>query len=518
VAVAIHSRLPLRGLMRDKIMLRDRARACSPETLTEAGLDPLDWEEARTVAHRMVDDAIASLRGIADEPVWRDPEEHRPFYETPLPRGPMALGDVYAEVSEKLMPYPMGNIHPRFFAWFMGSGSFTGAMAEFLAAVNGSNLGGGKHAAAMMDGQVLDWLKEAVGYPRQASGALVSGGSMANLLALAVARTAAAPLDIREEGVAALPRPLRYYASDQVHSCHRKAMECLGLGNKALRRIPTGPDLRIDLAALRDAIAQDRAAGFQPACIIGTAGTVNTGEVDDLAGLADIAAREGLWFHVDGCIGALLAIAPAHAHLVAGLERADSLALDPHKWLQVPFEAGCVLVRDAGAHRRAFAVTPEYLKGAPRGLASGDWLHELGLQTSRGFRALKLWMMLKEHGIEAFGRLIEQSIGQARMLASLVDECPALERIDPVSLNIVCFRYAPAGWTEEGVAALNREILMRLQEQGEATVSDTTIGGRHWLRAAIVNHRTRRADLERLVAGVARTGRTILQERAGWAS
>jgi glutamate/tyrosine decarboxylase-like PLP-dependent enzyme len=486
------------------------AMARPTETRPEIGLDPPDWSEARAVAHVMVDDAVSALAGIADEPAWRDPEQQRAFYDAPLPRHPTPLGEVYREVSEHLMPYPMGNIHPRFFAWFMGSGSFTGAMGEFLAAINGSNLGGGKHAAAMMEGQVLNWLKEAIGFPRGASGALVSGGSMANLMGLAVARTAMSPVDVREEGVAALPKPLRYYASDQVHSCHRKAVEALGLGNRALRRIPTGPDLRIDLRALREAIAQDRRQGLQPACIIGTAGTVNTGEVDDLTALADIAEEEGLWFHVDGCIGALLAIAPAHAHLVAGMDRATSLALDPHKWLQVPFEAGCVLVRDAHAHRRAFAVTPEYLKGAPRGLASGDWLHDLGLQTSRGFRALKLWMMLREQGIETFGRLIEQSIDQARILGALIDGCPELERMERIPLNIVCFRYARPGMAEDEVASLNREILMRLQEQGVATVSDTTVAGRHWLRAAIVNHRTRRADLERLVAGVVETGQAIL--------
>ena len=294
-----------------------------------------------------------------------------------------------------------------------------------------------------MDQQVVGWCKEMIGFPASASGTLVSGGSMANIIGLAVARNAKAGVDIREHGLAAMDKPLRFYGSDQAHSCHRKAMEALGLGNRALRRIPTDAESRIDLVALRRAIAQDRAAGFRPACVIGTAGTVNTGAIDDLQGLATLAAEEDLWFHVDGCIGALIAIAPDNAHRVAGIERADSVALDPHKWLHAPFEAGCVLIRNAAAHRGTFAVTPEYLESTSRGLASGEWLHDYGLQTTRGFRALKLWMALKEHGIEKFGRLIDQNIAQAHYLTSLIEAEPLLELAVPTNINIVCYRYRP---------------------------------------------------------------------------
>ena len=254
---------------------------------------------------------------------------------------------------------------------------------------------------------------------------------MANTIALIVARNVKAGIDVREHGVAAIEKPLRFYASDQIHNCHRKAIEAMGLGNRALQRIPTDDDLRIDLDALRAAIARDRDAGFQPACVIGNAGTVNTGAIDDLQALADLAVQENLWFHIDGCIGALLAIAPDNAHRVRGLERADSVALDPHKWLHAPFEVGCVLVRDAAAHRASFAVAQEYLEKAPRGLASGEWLYEYGLQTSRGFRALKVWMALKEHGVEKFGRLIDQNIAQARYLDGLIDSEPLLESVAP---------------------------------------------------------------------------------------
>jgi glutamate/tyrosine decarboxylase-like PLP-dependent enzyme len=402
------------------------------------------------------------------------------------------------------MAYPMGNVHPRFWAWYMGAGNFTGALGELLAAVQGSNLGGGNHAAALMDLQVVDWCKEMVGLPKSASGTLVSGGSMSNLIGLAVARNAKAGLDVRALGVRAIPRPLRFYASDQVHSCHRKSVEALGLGDQALRRIATDAELRLDIEALRRAIAEDRAAGLTPACLIATAGTVNTGAIDDLEKLADLAAAEGLWFHVDGCIGALLAIAPMNAWRVRGLSRADSIALDPHKWLHAPFEAGCALVRDPAAHRGTFAVTPEYLEQTPRGLASANWLHDFGLQTSRAFRALKIWMALKEHGIEKFGRLIDQNVAQAHALTARIANEPRLEVVAPATINIVCFRHRAAG--PEATRALNTEIMLRLQETGLATVSDTTVKGEHCLRVAITNHRTRWEDLELLVRETLRIG------------
>lgn len=479
-------------------------------TPAEETLDPADWTDVEDLSHRIMDDAIAYLRGVRDRPVWREmPPEVRAFFEAPLPRAPMPLSAVYREVAEKLMPYPMGNVHPRFWSWYMGSSNFAGALGEFLAAVQGSNLGGGNHAAALMDGQVVDWCKEMVGFPASAGGTLVSGGSMANMIGLAVARNAKAGIDVREYGVAAIRKPLRFYASDQIHSCHRKAMEALGLGNRALRRIPTDSELRMDIGALRAAITDDRAAGFQPACVIGTAGTVNTGAIDDLEALASVAAEENLWFHVDGCIGALLAIAPENAYRVAGVERADSLALDPHKWLHAPFEAGCALIRDASAHHKTFAVKPEFLETAPRGLASGPWLHEYNLQTSRGFRALKIWMALKEHGIEKFGRLVDQNIAQARYLNGLIEAEPRLELVAPTSINIVCYRYRPEGIGGEALKALNTEIMVRLQEEGTAAVSDTTVRGEHCLRVAINNHRTKRADLDILVAETIRLGASL---------
>ena len=476
----------------------------------EETLDPGDWSAARAVAHRAVDDAIAHLSGVRERPAWQEPPTPvRNYFTQPLPRSPAALAQVYGELVEYLRPYPMGNIHPRFWAWFMGAGNFTGALGDFLAAVDGSNLGGGNTAPALLDRQVVGWLRDMVGLPASASGTLTSGGSAANLVALTVARNAKAGVDVRAEGVGSLPRPLRFYASDQVHSCHQKALEILGLGHRALHLVATDADFRIDIAALAAAIAEDRARGFEPAAVIASAGTVNTGAVDDLHAVGDLCRREGLWFHVDGCIGALLRIAPAHRHLVVGIEAADSVALDPHKWLHAPFEAGCALVRDARLHYGTFALHPEYLEKHPRGVAGAEYLFDYGIELSRGFKALKVWMALKEHGVEKFGRLIDQNIAQAQYLVGRIEAEPRLELLAPAPINIVCFRHRLSGAAEPALKAFNTEIMLRLQEAGTATLNDTTLHGRHGLRVAITNHRTSRNDLDLLIGEVLRVGATL---------
>ncbi len=478
-------------------------------------LDPADWGPLRALAKRIVDDAADYTRDVRDRPVWQEmPLEVRAHFRSPAPQAGQSLEEVYDELVLNMLPYPMGNIHPRFWMWYMGSSNFTGALGDFLAAILGSNLGGGDHAAAEIDKQVVGWLKEMMGYPEEASGTLVSGGSMANLIGLTVARNRMSGIDLRELGVAALKAPMRFYGSDQIQSCHQKAVEAMGLGNRALHRVPSDEKCRLDIRALRGAIAQDRADGIMPACVIATAGTVNTGAIDHLEAIADLCAEEGLWLHVDGCIGALLAIAPESHILVRGIARADSIALDPHKWLHAPFEVGCALVRDARAHHDTFAVTPEYLENAPRGIASGAWLHDYGLQTSRGFRALKVWMALKEHGVVKFGRLIEQDLAHARYLTVRIVRTPGLELCFPTSINIVCFRYNPGGLSEAMLKRLNAEIMVRMQESGIAAVSDTTVQGRHCLRAAINNHRTTREDLDVLVEAVVREGSRLSPEAA----
>jgi aromatic-L-amino-acid/L-tryptophan decarboxylase len=417
----------------------------------------------------------------------------------------------YQDFLTHVLPYPMGNIHPRFWGWVIGGGSPLGMLAELLAAGMNPNAGGAEHAAIYVEEQVLSWCKEMLGYPATASGLLVSGGSMANLIGLTVARNSQAGFDMRRLGVGAAPKPLVLYASVETHSSVRKAVEVLGLGSDALRLIPVQADYTLDLAALEQAIREDRSTGQQPFCVVGNAGTVNTGAIDDLSALAALCEREQLWFHVDGAFGALAALAPALRPHLAGMERADSLAFDLHKWMHAQYEAGCILVRNAEAHRRTFALTPEYLAHhGERGITGGSlWFHEYGVQLSRGFRALKVWFALKAYGVEHHGRLIQQNVDQAHYLAHLVDAEPSLERAAPVALQIVCFRYRVATLPGELQDRINEEIILRLQEEGVAVVTSTILGGRLVLRCSITNHRTLLEDLELLVRSVVRMGQTV---------
>ena len=479
-------------------------------TCTSETLDPVDWEHARQLAHRMVDDAIDNLRDIRDRPVWQAmPDPVRATFATPVPHDPQPLDQICAEVKANIRPYRMGNVHPRFWMWYMGSSNLTGALADFLAAMDGSNLGAGNTAASLVDRQTTDWIREMMGFPATASGTLVNGGSMANIVGLMAARNHMAGVDLRQTGVASMPQPLRFYASDQVHACHDKAMNLLGLGRQSLTRVPSDAAFRLDPAKLLAAIQADRAQGLRPACVIATAGTTNTGSIDPLPEIADLCAQEGLWLHVDGCVGALVAIAPQNRHLVAGIDRADSLALDLHKGLHAPFDVGCALLRDRRQHRQTFAEDAEYLQKTARGIASAELLSDYNLDTSRGFRALKVWMMLKEHGVAKFGRLIDQGITQARYLDSVFAADPQIERMAPTVVDILCFRFNPGGLTEDALRALNIEIMVQMQETGIAAVSDTTIHGRHSLRVAICNHRTTLADLDALRAEVLRIGNIL---------
>jgi aromatic-L-amino-acid/L-tryptophan decarboxylase len=478
---------------------------------TEETLDPSDWDSTRQIAHRIVDEAVDHLAQLRDRPIWQPvPDDVDGHLQSGLPQDPMPLDEVYGAYRQNVRAYPMGNIHPRFWGWYMGASNFAGALGDFLAAVEGTNLGGGDTGAARVEQQVVDWLKDIAGFPPGASGTLTSGGSMANLVAHTVIRNLAAGYDVRKDGIGALEKPLRFYASDQVHSCHQKALEVLGLGARALVEVPTDDHQRIRLDALEAAIAEDRANGMQPACVIGTAGTTKTGAVDNLAGIADLCEREGLWFHVDGCIGGVLRLSAEHAALVSGIERAGSVAIDPHKWLHAPFEAGAVLIKDPVAHFETFEMHGPYLQLQKRGLIAGKFLADYGLELTRGFRALKIWMAFKEHGAAKFGRLIAQDIGHARYLAAQVEAHPKLELVAPVDLNIVCFRHVATD--ESSAAALNTEIMLRLQERGLAVVSDTTVQGRHGLRCAFNNHRTRQSDIDSFLADLLNIAEEIAAE------
>jgi aromatic-L-amino-acid decarboxylase len=489
-----------------------------PAPRAEETLDPADWTATRTLGRRMLEDALDSIAGVRDRPVWTPiPASVRDFLAREAaapPAAPTAPEALYETFRESIFPHPMGNTHPRFWGWVIGSGSATGALAEFMAAAMNPNVGGGQQVPHELEFVVLAWMKSLMGFPADASGLLVSGGSMANLVGLTVARNAKAEIDVVAHGLTGAPRPMRLYASEQVHNSVTKGLALLGLGHDALRLVPVDDAFRMDVAALRQMVAADRAAGLHPFCVIGTAGTVNTGAIDDLTAIADFCAAENLWFHCDGAFGAVPMISPALRGRVRGIERADSLAFDLHKWMHVPYEAGVALVRHAEAHHAAFRVHASYLTHATGGLGDADvWLSEYGVQLSRSFRALKVWWLLKEHGVDKYARLTEQNCAQAEYLAARVDAEPELERLAPVELQIVCYRYrGPAGTSLEDAALdrLNEALLVGLQEDGVAVPSSTELRGRYALRVCITNHRTRREDLDLLVAETLARGRALL--------
>jgi glutamate/tyrosine decarboxylase-like PLP-dependent enzyme len=400
-----------------------------------------------------------------------------------------------------VVPYATGNTHPRFLGWVHGGGTLTGMLAEMLAGGLNANVGGRDHAPVEVERQIVRWMRELFGFPEAATGILVTGTSMANFLAVLVAKTKRLGRATRERGLVGETTKLVAYASAVTHGCVQRAMELSGLGSAALRKVAIDSAHRIDRDALREAVAIDRAAGLTPFLVVGNAGTVDIGAIDDLRALAAFAKQEDLWFHVDGAFGSLAVFSKELAPKVAGIELADSIACDFHKWAQVPYDAGFLLVRDGEAHRAAFASEPAYLARETRGLAAGSpWFTDFGADLSRGFRALKVWFTLRTFGISRIGETIAETCRLARHLEARVAREPRLELLAPVPLNIVCFRVRHDDPAEAD--RLNREIVIDLQESGIAVPSTTRIDGKLAIRVAIVNHRSREQDLDMVVDAV----------------
>ncbi len=470
------------------------------DNAADTTLDPQDWPAFRAQAHRMLDDMCDYLRDIRARPVWQPaPAEVRQGFQSGMPEQGRALDDVHAQFMRDILPYTIGNPHPGFFGWVHGAGTPAGMLAEMLAAAINANVGGRDHIPVEVERQVVRWMAAMFDFPAGASGLFVTGSSMANMLALLVARHARLGADVRRDGVRH-DHGLVAYAADSVHGCIAQAMELTGLGSGSLRLIPVDAQFRMDLAALEQAIMQDRADGLTPFFVVATAGTVDVGAVDDLAGVASIAQRQQLWFHVDGAYGALGMLAPSLRPLLEGIGQADSIACDFHKWGQVPYDAGFLLVRDGDAHLATFTSADAYLRRDERGMSAGSpWPCDLGPDLSRGFRALKVWFTLQVHGSEQLGRSIAATCALAQYLAQRIAALPELELLAPVALNIVCFRHRDhAGTVDE----LNAAVVADVQLSGIAAPSLTTVAGKLAIRVAIVNHRTVRADIDRLLAAV----------------
>lgn len=474
-----------------------------PFSISGGNLDPVDWPSARAQGHRMLDDILDYIENIRDRPVWQPiPDNVRARFHEAVPTGPADLAAVHDEFMRNILPYATGNAHPGFMGWVHGGGNVPGILAEMLAAGLNANLGGRDHMPIEVERQIVHWLCQVFEFPDSTSGLFVTGTSMANLLGVLIARTRALGVEVRRKGVGSADQRLVAYASAAAHGCIAQAMDLSGLGIEALHVIPSNGFGQIDIDALNLAIVQDRIAGLTPFLVVGNAGTVDTGAIDALAVLASIARREKIWFHVDGAIGALAIMAPDIAPRLAGIQEADSIALDFHKWGQVPYDAGFILVRDGTLHRDTFASPAAYLRRETRGLAAGaSWPCDFGPDLSRGFRALKTWFTLKVYGTDALGAMISRTCELARYLEIKIATSCELELLAPVSLNIVCFRHRG-----DDIDRLNAKIVADLHESGIAAPSTTIIGGRLAIRAAIVNHRTEPRDIDAMLNAVLKFG------------
>jgi len=475
-------------------------------------------ERFRQIGHQLVDQIAALLESIPERPVTRDesPSAVRDALglNGPLPQDgedPAVLVDGLART---IADHSLFNGHPRFFGYITSSPAPIGMLGDLLASALNPNVGGWLlgPAASEIEGQTVRWIAELIGYPNDCGGLLVSGGNMANFVCFLAARAAGAHWDVRADGVNDGSRPaLRCYASAETHTWIQKAADLTGIGTAGIRWIPTDDRLRMNVAVLAERLAADKAAGDLPFIVVGTAGSVSTGAVDPLVEIGSLCRDQGVWFHVDGAYGGFAAGVPGESVDLQALATADSVAVDPHKWLYAPLEAGCALVGDAEALRRAFSYHPAYYHFEEKATNYVDF----GPQNSRGFRALKVWLALRQAGASGYRRMIGEDIALSRAMADAVAAHPELELVTQ-DLSITTFRYVPADLRANGsqaardyVDSLNRALLDALQHGGEVFVSNAVISGRYVLRACIVNFHTALDDVQAVPDIVVRTGQGI---------
>jgi len=479
----------------------------------------MDAATFRTLGHGLVEQLAELLESVPHRPVTRDesPSAIRDALDLngELPEHGTDPGPLLEKTARLLFDHSLFNAHPRFFGYITASPAPIGILGDFLAGALNPNVGAWtlSPAATEIESQTVRWIAQLIGYPVDCGGLMVSGGNMANLVCFWAARAARANWDVRQLGIAnGSARRLRVYGSAETHTWIQKAADLAGLGTSSIRWIPTGADLRMDVDALRRAMDADAAAGDLPFIVVGTAGSVSTGAVDELPAIAAACRERGAWFHVDGAYGGFAAASPDAPPDLTALREADSVAVDPHKWLYAPLEAGCALVRDAEQLRAAFSYHPPYYHFEERATNYVDY----GPQNSRGFRALKVWLALRHVGAAGYRRMISEDMRLSRALAEAVCRSPELEFMTQ-SLSITTFRYVPADLrtrtgdaeVEQHLDALNRALLDRLQRGGEVFVSNAVIGGRYALRACIVNFHTSLEDVEAVPAIVVRAGRAV---------
>lgn len=467
--------------------------------MADQGIRTQDWGAFRAEAQRMLEAALDQMQQAAERPWQPVPEDIDARYAvTAEARGPQQTVD---RIIADVLPYHGGNTHPRFWGWVQGSGLASDLIASVAAAAVNANMGGRDHGANYMERAVVDWTRAKMGMPEGASGLLVTGTSQATVIAFQAARLRALP-DLRKRGQGDVR--LTAYAGEGVHNATLKAVELLGIGSDNLRKVPLA-DGRMDCAALARMVGEDKAAGALPFLVVGTAGSVDLGLFDDLNALADAAAELGLWLHVDGAFGAWTRIAAEpYRSLSDGIGRADSIALDFHKWMYVGYDCGMALIRNEDEHRAAFAARPSYLEGAERGLAGGEpWFCDYGIDLSRGNRALKVWTALETYGEAAFSQAITANCELAALMAAEVAAQPLMELAAPVVSN-VCVFTSRKDLDPAAQSKANARIAQELQESGAAVFSTTRVGARVLLRAAITNHRSREADVTAAIAAVAR--------------